>query len=106
MNITNRPPYVDIQLLPEKIFYSQIEKYKKLFEDINKKGYKPYILSEPLLRQKWHPKFYEKTKDDSSQGNDKVNKELFFTEMERMNEHRGFDLCDHILELKIWRDSP
>ena len=29
MNITNRPPYVDIQLLPEKIFYSQIEKYKK-----------------------------------------------------------------------------
>ena len=106
MNITNRPGYVDIQLLPEKIFYLQIEKYKKLFKDVNKKGYSAWILSDPLLRQKWHPKFYEKTKDDSSQGNDKVNKELFFTEMEKMNEHRGFDLCDHIPELKIWRDSP
>ena len=106
MNVTNRPPYVDIQLLPEEIFNLQIEKYKKLFKDINKKGYKSWILSEPLLKQKWRPSFYKETGDDKFQYNDKENKELFFTEMEKMNEHRGFDLCDHIPELKEWRDSP
>jgi len=94
MNITNRPPYVDIQLLPEKIFNSQIEKYQKLFKDINKKGYKSLILCEPLLKQKHRPILDEM-----------ASKELFFTEMEKMNKHRGFDLCDHIPELKEWRDS-
>ena len=30
----------------------------------------------------------------------KIGKELFFKELDRMNSHRGFDLCDHIIELK------
>ena len=96
MNVTARPPYVDIQLLPKKIFNAQIEKYITLFENINnnKKKGSAWILSEPLLKQKHRPILDEM-----------ASKELFFEELDKMNKHRGFDLCNHITELKEWRDS-
>jgi hypothetical protein len=28
---------------------------------------------------------------------------LFFRTLDQMNEHRGFDLCDYVPELKEWR---
>ena len=94
MNVTSRPPYVDCQLLPKKIFNAQIEKYKRVFYNVNKKGYNAWVLSEPLLKQKHRPILDEM-----------ASKELFFEELDKMNKHRGFDLCDHITELKEWRDS-
>ena len=32
-------------------------------------------------------------------------KEMFFKEMDKMNKHRGFDLCDYIPELKDWKNG-
>jgi MoaA/NifB/PqqE/SkfB family radical SAM enzyme len=89
-NITTHPPWCDITCLPEPIFNSQIKRLEKVF---NKKDIQADFKS--LLKQVWWPKF------KGTRG-----KELFFSEMEKMNNHRGFDLCDHIPELKIWRDSP
>ena len=94
MNVTSRPSYVDCQLLPKKIFNAQIDKYKKVFYNVNEKGYNAWVLSEPLLKQKHRPILDEM-----------ASKELFFEELDKMNKHRGFDLCNHITELKEWRDS-
>ena len=30
-------------------------------------------------------------------------KDIFFRNLDKMNEHRGFDLCDYVPELKEWR---
>ena len=89
-NITVRPPFADINCLPEPIFNSQIKKLEKVF---TKKEVRADFKS--LIKAVWWPRF-------GINGN----KKLFFSEMEKMNNHRGFDLCDHIPELKIWRDSP
>jgi|TARA_B100001964_G_scaffold70952_1_gene80496 sulfatase maturation enzyme AslB (radical SAM superfamily) len=100
-NITTRPSWVDINCLPEKTFNLQMEKWNKKLSQIrvrkenSNEGEKSQFLlkgsADPLLNQVWRPR---------------AGKELFFSEMEKMNNHRGFDLCDHIPELKIWRDSP
>ena len=91
-NITSRPPFADINCLPKNMFEYQIGRLEEVF-DKNKWN---FVHFGPLLKQTWKPRFE----------NDKIGKELFFKELDRMNSHRGFDLCDHIIELKIWRDSP
>ena len=91
--VTTNPVYTNPKLLPEEIFNSQIEKYKKLFKDVNEKKYNAWILCEQLLKEKHREEHFKKGLPI-----------LFFKEMEKMNNHRGFDLCDHIPELKEWRD--
>ena len=93
--VATKPVYTNSQLLPEKIFNAQINKYKKTFypQPRFSKGLK--ILCEQLLKEK-----YQGFNDDET-----LSKKMFFMEMEKMNNHRGFDLCDHIPELKEWRDS-
>ena len=90
--VTTEPLYTNCQLLPKKIFDTQIEKYKEIFPKALKKM---TILSRNFLEEKHRSKF------DETQG-----KKLFFKEMKKMNDHRGFDLCNHIPELKEWRDTP
>ena len=89
--VTTEPLYTNCQLLPKKIFDTQIEKYKEIFPKALKKM---TILSRNFLEEKHRSKF------DETQG-----KKLFFKEMKKMNDHRGFDLCDYIPELKEWRDD-
>lgn len=36
-------------------------------------------------------------------GGDNDRKKVFFDNLDKMNEHRGFDLCDYVPELKEWR---
>ena len=70
------PKYSCCDLLPEDIFDKRMSELEK--SDLHFNSKKRITLDE------------------------KYNKELFFVEMEKMNEHRGFDLRDYVPELKQW----
>ena len=79
------PHWIRPDLLPEHIYNKQLEKLNNMIREKERHA---------ALKQKW-----EKI------GTPESNRYVFFTEMEKMNKHRGFDLCDHIPELKDWRNG-
>ena len=99
-NYAVHPHYVRPDLLPEHIFNKQMEKLKKVLRK------QPDVISHSLLKQKWEDLGKDKELAEHYYiGTPEKNRYFFFKEMDKMNKHRGFDLCDHIPELKDWRDG-
>ena len=91
-----------IGLLPEHIYNKQKDKLKKAFGNHVFKDYK--IVGAQAIKVD-----YEKIKrpvyvrELEVKKKKKWMKDKFFHNLDKMNEHRGFDLCDYVPELKEWR---
>lgn len=89
-----------IGLLPKQMYNKQQDKLKKHFADANR----PKIINTSAVHLD-----YEKIQRPFSNSNtsieekEKLMKDMFFRNLDKMNEHRGFDLCDYVPELKEWR---
>lgn len=88
-NYAINPIYISPSLLPEYIFNKQMEKLETAFLHKNKAG------GLNVIGTGWEDLGLP----------EENRKEMFFKEMDKMNKHRGFDLCDYIPELKDWKNG-
>jgi MoaA/NifB/PqqE/SkfB family radical SAM enzyme len=103
-----REPHHTIGLLPEQLYNKQQDKLKKHFADDNNQlefnelncnivnTSAIYLDYEKILKPSYNS-------DTPIEEREKLMKDLFFRTLDQMNEHRGFDLCDYVPELKEWR---
>ena len=89
-----------IGLLPEQLYNKQQDKLKKHFANNNQL----HVIDTSVIHLDYEkilkPSF---DSDTSIEVREKLMKDMFFRTLDQMNEHRGFDLCDYVPELKEWR---
>ena len=91
-----------VGLLPEHMYKKQQDKLKKAFANHDNNDYR---LTSTLALDIDYKKIKRPAyvRELEVELKEKRMKDIFFRNLDKMNEHRGFDLCDYVPELKEWR---